>query len=71
MADTPDDDHDPLDWLDDRQAAIVDAAITVLEVGIIDEKLQRRLVGALLDEVDMWAQERDELASASMTGKPN
>lgn len=71
MADTPDDDHDPLDWLDDRQAAIVDAAITVLEVGIIDEKLQRRLVGALLDEVDVWAQERDELARASMTGKPN
>ena len=59
--------HDPLDWLDDKQSAIVDAALRILEASIEDDDLKERLIGAILEELDDWGQEREALKNAPIT----
>lgn len=65
------DERDPLDWLDDKQSAVVDAALRVLEASIDDTDLRERLIGAVLDEIDAWGLEREALEKAQPDGRPN
>jgi len=58
------DERDPLDWLDDKQSAIVDAALRILEASIEDDDLKERLIGVILEELDDWGQEREMLEHA-------
>src|SRR5687768_1028529 len=61
------DEQDPLDWLDDKQSAIVDAGLRMLEASIEDDDLKERLIGAILEELDDWGQEREALKNAPIT----
>jgi hypothetical protein len=56
MAEQPEDEGpDPLSFLPENEAQLMEGVLRIIEAGIADQELRDNIIGAIIDEIEEWA----------------